>query len=72
MLTGALGTLNATTWVVGQKMVYNITIKARPEFTVTIEEWKAGYGSNVQTDPVTEPGIGIGEWIEGTNEGVDY
>lgn len=64
--------LNGTTWTTAQKMVYNITIKARPEFVVTIEEWKAGYDSNVQTDPVTEPTIGIGEWVTGANDQIDY
>ena len=64
--------LNGSTWTMGQKRVYNITIKARPEFTVTIEEWKPGYGSNVQTDPVTEPGIGIGDWVAGGDNTVDY
>lgn len=64
--------INGTTWTIGQKRVYNITIKARPEFTVTIEEWKPGYSSNVQTDPVTEPGIGLGDWVAGGDNTVDY
>lgn len=65
--------LDGTSWESGKRVNYSITLKSTPTLEITIEDWKPGYDTPVKTDPVTEPGIDIGDWDNtGNNETVDY
>ena len=62
-----------TKWESGKRVNYSITLKSTPILEITIEDWKPGYDAPVNTDPVTEPDIDIGDWDNtGNNETVDY